>query len=107
MIRFLFRLFGLLIFAAAVIFAVMDGARSIAQSEIALTPFAESWATVSQTSLTGFEFLIQERLGMPDLWDSVFVPMLGLPTWGVLGAIGILFLLIGRRRKERRRLQRA
>ena len=44
MLRFLARFIGFWLVAAAVVFAVVDGAKSIAASGLVTTPVAEAWA---------------------------------------------------------------
>ena len=33
------------------------------------------------------------------LWDPVMVTILAAPSWGILGGLGIIFLLLGRKKK--------
>ena len=49
--------------------------------------------------LNTFQAGVQRRLA-PELWDVVILPMLEWPSWVVPAALGLLFLLIGRRRRR-------
>jgi hypothetical protein len=56
------------------------------------------WIAVHQSSLTALKPLV-ERTGLPWLWDPVIVRLLEQPTWLVFGVVGILLMLIGRKKK--------
>ncbi len=97
MIRGLFRLLGLLALAAAFIFLVYDGARTIADQAVRLTPLGEFWNDIHQTSQAAFRASVEGL--SPWLWDHAARVVLAQPAWGVLGVVGIVLLLIGRPRK--------
>jgi hypothetical protein len=99
MIRGLFRLVGLLLLAAGFIFLVYDGARSIADQTARLTSLEQTWSDIHQASLAAFQPMIEGYLGGWS-WAYVFAPVLQKPTWLVLGALGILLLLLFRPRKR-------
>lgn len=44
---------------------------------------------------------VQRNLA-PWLWDSVFLPVLEAPSWVVPAVLGLLLLLVSRRRRARR-----
>ena len=99
MFKGLFRLLGLLILAIAVITAVLDIARSIADSALVVTSLGEDWVNVSAVSLNQAQFAIQEFLH-PWIWDPVIQSILILPSWIVFTVIALLFLWIGRKKKS-------
>lgn len=101
MIRFIFRFFGFWFLAAALVAVVIDGSNSIADSELLTTSVASYIVKYSPTTLQKLEFGVQNNLGSPLLWDTVFVTVLSWPAFVFLGAIGLLLMLIGRRRKSR------
>jgi hypothetical protein len=94
MIRFLFRFFGLLSLAAAFVLLIYDGTKSIAGNTIYLTKVEDLWNTLSAPSLTAAR---QQLAG----WsvDALLTPILVAPSWLVLGAFGILLILLGRKKK--------
>lgn len=49
--------------------------------------------------LNTFQAGVQRRLA-PELWDLVILPLLEWPSWVVPAALGLLFLLIGLRRRR-------
>jgi hypothetical protein len=98
MIRFLFRLLGLLCLAAAFLLLVYDGTKSIAASRLYLTSVRMLWDLVNAASLANLKPLIQPYAG-GFLWDPVMVSILAAPAWSLLGVLGILLILAGRRKK--------
>jgi len=97
MIRFLFRLTGLLCLAAAFILLVYDGMRSMTSNALALTSVSEFWDMLQATGTQSFQRYVESHV--PGLWDTVLVPLLSAPSWGVLGVCGVLLMLLGRRKK--------
>jgi hypothetical protein len=98
MIRFLFRFLGLICLAAAFILVIYDGTKSIAGSRLALTSVRALWELINAGSLTKLKPLIEPYAGGL-LWDPVMLFILAAPSWSVLGLFGILFILVGRRKK--------
>ncbi|MEI7805497.1 MAG: hypothetical protein WCI56_09225 [Hyphomicrobiales bacterium] len=94
MIRFLFRFIGLLSLAAAFILLIYDGTKSIAGNTIYLTKVEDLWNALSSPSLTSLRRTLAD-------WslDVLVVPVLIAPSWLVLGAFGILLILLGRKKK--------
>jgi hypothetical protein len=98
MIRFLLRTIGLLSLAAAFILVIYDGTKSIAGSNLFLTSVRDLWQLLNPASLAKLQPAISPLAG-GILWDPVAVTVLGAPAWAVLGILGILFTLMGRRKK--------
>jgi hypothetical protein len=98
MIRFLFRFFGLVVLAAAFVFFVYDGTKSIASSEIKIYRLEELWSAVHQASLAALRPAIEMNVG-PWLWDPVVLTILQQPAWLVLLIVAALLILLGRRKK--------
>lgn len=100
MIRFLFRFLGLWILAAAFIFLIYDGTKSIAdRTSFFITRTDDVWRAVHQASLDQVQPFLQQQVG-DWAWDSVAAPILEQPAWLVLGVIGIFLILLGRRKKK-------
>jgi hypothetical protein len=97
MIRFLFRFVGLWLLAGAFVALIIDGTRSIAASRLILTPMAEAWYALHAASVQGLQAWMERSLPAW-LWDPVAINVLSTPLWVVLAIIGIVFILIGRRR---------
>ncbi|MGN6461993.1 MAG: hypothetical protein ACTHLY_12405, partial [Pseudolabrys sp.] len=52
---------------------------------------------VQATGTQSFQRLVDTYL--PGVWETVLVPLLSAPSWAVLGVLGILLMLLGRRMK--------
>ena len=102
MIRFLFRFVGLIFLATAFILVVYDGTKSIAANQLYFTSVQALWQLINAASLQGFvqgtKPLITPYAGGM-LWDPGVLGLLAAPAWSLLGIFGILFLLLGRRKK--------
>jgi membrane-bound ClpP family serine protease len=98
MIRFLLRFLGLWILAAAFVFFVYDGTKSIAGNQLYVTKLGESWNAIDSTSLQLLQPAI-ERHVTPWLWDPVAMSVLTAPTWVVLAVVGAILILLGRKKK--------
>jgi hypothetical protein len=98
MIRFLFRSIGLVCLAAAFALVIYDGTKSIAGNQLFLTSVSTLWGLINGSSLAMLKPLISPYAnGM--VWDPLAVSILAAPAWAVLGLLGILFMLLGRRKK--------
>ncbi|MPZ57103.1 MAG: hypothetical protein GEU91_11520 [Rhizobiales bacterium] len=99
MIRFLFRFLGLLTLAAAFILVVYDGARFIANQTLDLTTVGYVWASVHQNSLLLFQPAVERHVA-PWVWQSLIQPyLLEQPASLLLLIFGMIFVLLGRRKK--------
>jgi hypothetical protein len=96
MIRFLIRLLGFLVLAAGFVALVIDGTRSIAAGALLITPARESWGAASPDTLERTRELAAS-IGVPGLADPGLTTVLAQPTFVVLGVLGVLLMLIGRR----------
>jgi len=104
MIRFLLRTLGLVFLAAAFIFLVIDGTKSIAANALfppLLTPLNETWTQLHEVvhapSLQQLQPAIEQV--SPLLWDPLTLAVLRAPTFAVIGAIGVFLVVLGRRKK--------
>lgn len=98
MIRFFFRFFGLLLLASAFILVIYDGTKSIAANNLYFTSVRTLWELVNAQSLQGLRPLLSSYAGGV-LWDPGMVAVLAAPACTLLGFLGILFILFGRRKK--------
>jgi len=98
MIRFLFRFFGLLFLAAGFILVIYDGTKSIAGNTIFFTSVRTLWELINAGSLAKVQPLI-ERYAGGLLWDPLMVSVLVAPASAFFGFFGILFLIVGRKKK--------
>ena len=98
MIRFVFRFIGLWILAAGFVALVRDGTKSIAANALIVTNLGRDWNEIHDASLEQLKVLVERYTG-PSVWELVSAYGLGAPTWLVLGIIGSIFILIGRKKK--------
>ena len=98
MIRFLFRFFGLICLAAAFVLVIYDGTKSIAADNLYLTSVQALWDLINAASLARLKPLIVPYANGV-LWDPVMLTFLAAPSWAVLGVLGVIFVLLGRKKK--------
>jgi hypothetical protein len=98
MIRFLFRFLGVWVIAAAFVFFVYDGTKSIADRVLYFTKVGDVWAWIHQDSLLLLQPAIERHL-MTWIWDPVVVTVLTAPASLVLGILGTFLILLGRKKK--------
>jgi hypothetical protein len=98
MIRFLFRFIGLILLALAFILVIYDGMKSIVGNRLLLTNSQTFWELVSAGSLAKVRPVVEPYAGGL-LWDPVMLWTLATPAWALLGFLGIVLLLFGRRKK--------
>jgi hypothetical protein len=98
MIRFLLRFIGVLCLAAAFILVIYDGTKSIAGNSLSLTSVQALWELINAGSLAQLKPQIQSYAS-GILWDPLMLALLASPSWSVLGILGIIFVLLGRKKK--------
>ena len=98
MIRFFFRFVGLICLAAAFILVIYDGTKSIAGNSLSLTSVRALWELINAGSLAKLRPLLSPYAGGM-LWDPLMTSLLAAPSWALLGFVGIVLLLMGRKKK--------
>lgn len=97
MIRSVFRSLGLVLLAAGFVFFIYDGTKSIADQTVYISKFSQTWAEIHQQSLQSVQAAVEKSAAW--LWTPVIQPVLEQPTWLVLGTIGMIMILLGRKKK--------
>lgn len=97
MIRFFFRFIGFWALAGAFIALIYDGTKSIAGSALSVTTLNTTWSAVSPSSLQLAESALRRISDW--LWSPLMTSVLAAPTWAVLGILGALLIVIGRKQK--------
>ncbi len=98
MIRFVLRFIGMWALAAAFVWLVIDGTRSIASNALSVTNLGTAWSDISPGSFDALQPAIGRHV--PEwLGNSVMHALLEQPTFLVLGIVGSLLILIGRKKK--------
>jgi len=97
MIRFLMRFLGLWVLAAGFIFLIYDGTKSIAATAILFTRVKDVWGSVHQASLLTLQPTLEHISGF--LWNPLMTTFLDQPAALVLGVLGLLMMLLGRKKR--------
>jgi hypothetical protein len=98
MIRFVLRFIGLWILAVAFVALIRDGTKTIAGSAVTVTMLGKDWADINQNSLLLLQPAIERHVAVW-LWNPVIQTALEQPTWLVLGALGAILVVLGRKKK--------
>lgn len=99
MFRLIFKFVGVIFMVLALITAVLDLTRSIANSAVTITPLGQEWFEFSRDSLSIAQSFTQRYLH-PAIWDPFIQYLLLRPSWLVFFVLSIIFLWMGRRRKR-------
>jgi len=99
MFKSICRILALFSLSLALITAVLDITRSIADSALIMTPLGVDWFNFSPGTLNLAQATVQ-RYVHPFLWDPIIQTMLLSPSWFVFGVLWLLFALAGRKRKN-------
>lgn len=98
MIRFLLRFIGLLLLALAFIFVVYDGIRTISDGTLLITKTSVLWNTIHDGSLRMLQTLVEQKLG-PEAWQVGVAPILDHPASAVFCVLGVVLIILGRKKK--------
>jgi hypothetical protein len=95
MLRLFLRFVGFWLVAAALVAAVVDGARSIAASAFVVTPLAETWVALAGAGATAPDPTLAS-------WplNHLLAWLLAAPTFAALLIPGVLFLVAGAKRRR-------
>ncbi len=98
--RLLFRLLAMVALAIAVIMAVLDATRTVAASQLVMTPLATSWLAVSPETLNTVQEFVRAKIH-PLVWDPVITGILNQSGFIVFGVLAFLLYAIGRKPPRR------
>jgi predicted lysophospholipase L1 biosynthesis ABC-type transport system permease subunit len=98
MIRFLLRFIGLLLLALAFIFVIYDGMKSIADRTFYATAINQFWIDIHGTSLQAFQAAVERQVGSR-VWQIAIQPVLDQPAAAVFAALGVLLIVLGRKKR--------
>jgi hypothetical protein len=98
MIRFLLRFIGLLLLALAFIFVVYDGIRSISDGNFIITRASYVWSALHEGSLKALQGLIEKNAGV-EAWQIGVSPVLDQPASAIFCVLGIILIVLGRKKK--------
>ena len=95
----LFRFLSWLLLLVAMITLVSDLTRTSTGGALAFTTTFGYWKSTSPQSLAATATFVQRKL-YPVLWDPVAMRLLVLPIWFLIAAFGVMFALLGRRKRR-------
>jgi hypothetical protein len=95
--RFILRFIGLWLLAGAFVALIIDGTASIAGGSIRFNTFGQTWDNIHQDSKPVLKAFVDRHAGAW-LWNSGVQVLLDQPTWVVLGVLGAILVLLGRRK---------
>ncbi len=95
--RLVVRSAGLLLLVLCAGMLCYDLVRTGLSGELQITDVGSLWVAVHSTSLQELEAGISRYL-WPFLWHPVMVTVLLLPAFAVVGVLGVLLMIAGRRR---------
>jgi hypothetical protein len=87
-----------LLLALGFIFLVYDGIRSISDGSILLTKASEIWIILNDRSLATFQTMVERRAGA-DIWQVLVAPVLAQPASAVACILGVILIVLGRKKK--------
>jgi hypothetical protein len=76
-----------------------DMTKTATSSGVRLTPVEDHWRALAPQSLANAQGFIQ-RSTHKLVWSAAVSPLLQVPTWVFFGAVGLLAVLVTRRRRE-------
>jgi len=95
--RFVFRFVGLILLAGAFAAAVIDGARSLAAQQVALTTTGRALDYALPNKFPLLQPFVEKKLS-PLLWDPVLLSILSAPAFVDMAALGLCLFYLSRPR---------
>ena len=95
--KFLLRVMGIWLLGLTLVLLVIDGTRSLAASQLAITPSGEIWAGLHAQSLVALQIWATNSLA-PNTASFIVTVILAWPGWAITGAPGIALLILGRQK---------
>jgi len=98
MIHLLMRYAGFVVLALALIVANHDVAKTLDARALNITKLGDAWYSVDSGSLLLAQPAIERHVAAW-LWNPVIQTVLEQPTWLVLGVVGTILILLGRKKR--------
>lgn len=99
--KFILRLLGIWLTGFAIILLFVDGSRTYAAQTLTTTSIGETWARFHAESWTQIEQAIMGWMA-PISGQQQAQNLLAWPAWTIVGLLGLILLLAGRRRSEQK-----
>jgi hypothetical protein len=98
MLPILPRALGTFILALGFVVLNYDVSKTLELRGLHVTKIGDAWSALHSTSLQLLQPAIERHVAIW-VWDPVVLTILIAPTWLVLGILGSIFMLIGRKKK--------
>ena len=98
MIGLLARCAGFAVLVLALIVANYDVTKTLDARTLSITKLGAAWYSVDSGSLLLLQPAIERHVAVW-LWNPVIQTVLEQPTWLVLGVVGSILILLGRKKK--------
>ena len=95
--RFILRFIGLWLLAGAFVALIIDGTTLIANPTSHFTTVDKTWDNINQESKPRAKAFVDRHAG-DRVWSSGIQLVLDQPTWVVLGVVGAILVLLGRKK---------
>lgn len=95
----LLRFIGLCLLAAAFVFLILDGTRSLSSGTLFVTSLGDSLLAIASGKVDSARDFIERHIH-PLLWD-VLTDLFKLPAWLAFGVLGGLIIRLGRKPASR------
>ena len=89
------RILSGLALVVAFVAALYDGALSIAQERLVMTPLGQAWYSQHVKSLNLTQVVLERHL-WPPLWDPGMVTILQWPVWMAFAGLAIVLGIVAR-----------
>ncbi len=97
--KFVARVIGTWLVALSVILLVIDGTKSLAVNALVSTSIGMVWSNLDATSWEAFQQLVVDSIAPYGLANLVQYA-LAVPAWVLSGVLGLIALVLGRKRRK-------
>jgi len=97
--KFVARVIGTWLIALAVVLLVIDGTKTLAANDLVMTSIGELWAGMHSQSWAAMQNFVLTAL-VPRSADWLAFAAFSVPAWALSGVLGIIALVLGRKRRK-------
>lgn len=99
LLKFIFRMVGLILVATAVVSGISDASISIARSKVSFQAVGPFLNSLFPATIPGLLEMLEKSVP-PVVWDPVVQTLLTCPVWAVLAPFGLICLWLGARHQR-------